>query len=150
MSDPFNEKIIKAYRNIRQKNITVIASLGRRDYHGILALNLSQRGRVICAGNSSSGIKEAGFFKCVAINIGDRQKSRLKSGVVIDCTVNAKEIENAIRKASGPSNGAFDLKNHANPYESEVKPSDIKNMIVTYAQDRHALIKRHLLSERQV
>ena len=29
-------------------------------------------------GNSSSGIKEAVVFNCPTINIGDRQKSRLK------------------------------------------------------------------------
>jgi UDP-N-acetylglucosamine 2-epimerase (non-hydrolysing)/GDP/UDP-N,N'-diacetylbacillosamine 2-epimerase (hydrolysing) len=66
-SDPMGDLIVKAYGSIRQSHIKIIPSLGRKDYHGLMALNLSQPGSVICVGNSSSGIKEAGFFKCVAV-----------------------------------------------------------------------------------
>ena len=41
-------------------------------------------------GNSSSGLLEAPIFKIGTINIGDRQKGRLKARSVIDC-VNTKE-----------------------------------------------------------
>ena len=46
-------------------------------------------------GNSSSGIIEAPSFKIGTINIGDRQKGRIKAESVIDC----KPIKNDIRKA---------------------------------------------------
>lgn len=149
-SDPFGERIIEAYRSVRKNNVSIFASLGRRDYHGILALNLAKPGRVVCAGNSSSGIKEAGFFKCVAVNIGDRQKSRLKSGVVIDCPVDASTIETAIRQASEPTTAGFDLEGSTNPYQSEIGSKDIRDLIINYANDQKSLVKRHLISETQL
>lgn len=36
-------------------------------------------------GNSSAGIREASYFGVKAINIGDRQKGRMRAGNVIDC-----------------------------------------------------------------
>ena len=46
-------------------------------------------------GNSSSGLAEAPTFRIGTINIGDRQKGRLKAKSVIDC----KPIKNSIQKA---------------------------------------------------
>lgn len=43
-------------------------------------------------GNSSSGLAEAPSFKIGTINIGDRQKGRLKATSVIDCEPNKKSI----------------------------------------------------------
>ncbi len=50
-------------------------------------------------GNSSSGLFEVPSFKKPTINIGDRQKGRIKSKSVIDCRINKKEILLAISKA---------------------------------------------------
>ena len=50
-------------------------------------------------GNSSSGLFEVPTFKKPTVNIGDRQKGRIKSKSVIDCKVNKKEILNAISRA---------------------------------------------------
>ena len=41
-------------------------------------------------GNSSSGLFEVPSFKKPTVNIGDRQKGRIKSNSVIDCEVNKK------------------------------------------------------------
>ena len=49
-------------------------------------------------GNSSSGLAEVPSFKKGAINIGDRQKGRLKAVSVIDCEPNKISINNAIQK----------------------------------------------------
>ena len=43
-------------------------------------------------GNSSSGLLEMPTFKKFTINIGDRQKGRLKAKSVIDCKFNTTEI----------------------------------------------------------
>ena len=43
-------------------------------------------------GNSSSGILEAPYFKTFSINIGDRQKGRLKPKTVIDNNFNFKKL----------------------------------------------------------
>ena len=47
-------------------------------------------------GNSSSGIIEAPSFKIGTINIGDRQKGRIKANSIIDCLPNKESIKNAI------------------------------------------------------
>jgi len=49
-------------------------------------------------GNSSSGLIEAPSFKIGTINIGDRQKGRLKSESVIDCKPNKEDILKAFDK----------------------------------------------------
>ena len=46
-------------------------------------------------GNSSSGLLEAPTFKIGTINIGDRQKGRLKAKSVIDCEPTKQSIQNA-------------------------------------------------------
>jgi GDP/UDP-N,N'-diacetylbacillosamine 2-epimerase (hydrolysing) len=49
-------------------------------------------------GNSSSGLAEAPSFKIGTINIGDRQKGRLKAQSVIDCKPTKGSIEKAIEQ----------------------------------------------------
>ena len=51
-----------------------------------------------CVGNSSSGLAEAPTFKIGTINMGDRQRGRLKADSVIDCEPNKELILVAIRK----------------------------------------------------
>jgi len=49
-------------------------------------------------GNSSSGLLEAPSFNIGTINIGDRQKGRVKSESVIDCSPTKESISAALRK----------------------------------------------------
>jgi len=48
-------------------------------------------------GNSSSGLIEVPSFRKGAINIGDRQRGRLKADSVIDCEPNRADILNALK-----------------------------------------------------
>lgn len=66
-------------------------------------------------GNSSSGLIEAPSFKIATVNIGDRQKGRLKASNVIDCESLKSDIRKAFEKVY--SQGFKDsLKNIKNPY----------------------------------
>jgi len=47
-------------------------------------------------GNSSSGIIEAPSFKIGTINIGDRQKGRVRADSVIDCNTDKQSIEKGV------------------------------------------------------
>ena len=47
-------------------------------------------------GNSSSGLTEAPSFKKGTVNIGDRQRGRLKAGSVIDCEPDGNSIRAAL------------------------------------------------------
>ena len=49
-------------------------------------------------GNSSSGLIEVPSFKKGTINVGDRQKGRVRATSVIDCAPNRSDISNAIRR----------------------------------------------------
>ena len=69
-------------------------------------------------GNSSSGILEVPTFKKGTINIGDRQKGRLRAKSVIDCEPNKEEIVKAINKLY-LKEFSREIKNVSNPYEKE-------------------------------
>ena len=66
-------------------------------------------------GNSSSGLSEAPSFRIGTVNIGDRQKGRLKADSVIDCNPEQKSILGALQHLYSP---AFQqkLKIILNPY----------------------------------
>lgn len=66
-------------------------------------------------GNSSSGIAEAPSFKIGTINIGDRQKGRIRADSVIDCNSKKDEILEAINKVYSPQFQNI-LENVTNPY----------------------------------
>lgn len=50
-------------------------------------------------GNSSSGLVEAPSFHIPTVNIGDRQRGRIKAKSIIDCEPNAESIFKALQKA---------------------------------------------------
>lgn len=79
-----------ARRNSRRK---AFATLGQQLY-----LSLMRNADAII-GNSSSGLIEAPALKRATVNIGERQKGRLKATSVVDATENAADIERAIRTA---------------------------------------------------
>lgn len=66
-------------------------------------------------GNSSSGLIEAPTFKIGTINIGDRQRGRIKADSVIDCLPEKEAILAALRKCYSSSFQVV-LPNVANPY----------------------------------
>jgi GDP/UDP-N,N'-diacetylbacillosamine 2-epimerase (hydrolysing) len=66
-------------------------------------------------GNSSSGLTEAPSFRIGTINIGDRQRGRLKAASVIDCTPDRSSIGAALGKLYSPDFQAG-LAGVRNPY----------------------------------
>ena len=97
-SDYGGKKIIEKINRLKGvKNIKIVRSLGRYLYHGVLALN-NKKIKVVCAGNSSSGIKETAIFKCPVVNIGPRQNGRFRSSNVFDVKYDEKQIYETIFK----------------------------------------------------
>lgn len=82
------EKLIKLQQN--QPRLFLYESLGSKGYYS--ALKYCQ----CVVGNSSSGIVEAASFKKYTLNIGDRQKGRERGNNVIECPVEASEIQKKI------------------------------------------------------
>ena len=54
-------------------------------------------------GNSSSGIIEAPSFRVGIINIGDRERGRIRTKSIIDCAPTRNAIKGAIKKLYSPS-----------------------------------------------
>ena len=75
------------------KNIHYFDSLGVIRYHSLIPYC------EFVIGNSSSGIVEVPFFRKLTINIGDRQKGRLRHPSIIDTEYNEESIISGINKA---------------------------------------------------
>jgi len=76
----------------KKPNACVFKSLGQLRYFSCLA----QIDGVV--GNSSSGLAEAPSYSIGTVNIGDRQKGRLKAKSVIDCNPTKPEILEALAR----------------------------------------------------
>lgn len=91
-----NGRIInKLFEEYAQKhnNVTVYNSLGVVRY--LSAVKYAS----MVIGNSSSGLIEVPSFHIPTVNIGDRQRGRLKADSIVDCAPLKEEISNAITKA---------------------------------------------------
>lgn len=85
-------------------------------------------------GNSSSGLIEAPSFKIPTVNIGDRQKGRIKADSIIDCEPNENSIFLAINKALDPAFLAS-LENLKNPYGTGGASRKIKDIAKSFPLD---------------
>ncbi len=81
-------------------------------------------------GNSSSGLLEAPSFKIGTINIGDRQKGRMKASSVIDCEPTKKSIQKALSELYSLRFQEH-IKMVENPYEKGNTSKDILNVIAS-------------------
>ena len=92
-------------------------------------------------GNSSSGLIEAPSFKIPTVNIGDRQKGRIKAESVIDCDPRKESILAAIAKARGEE---FRLlcKNTVNPNGDGDTSRKIVHHIKEYCKDHAVELKK--------
>ncbi len=82
----------------------------------------------VVVGNSSSGITEVPSFKKATVNIGDRQKGRVRCKSIIDCTPTKASITKAISTAySDDFQG--ELKDVKNPYGKGGASKKIKDII---------------------
>lgn len=99
-SDPGNEAIrrhlLVAAENQAPRIVTVDA-LGDRRYWGLLRLADAM------LGNSSSGIIEAPAVFLPVVNVGERQKGRLRGPGVLDVAADGGLVTKALREALAPS-----------------------------------------------
>ena len=88
-----------------RSNCIVYTSLGQLRYLSTVALV------DVVVGNSSSGILEAPSLKTATVNIGDRQKGRLRADSIIDCEPITENIKESIQQAF-----KLDCSTVVNPY----------------------------------
>lgn len=123
-SDPGAATIIENFRNAseRNRNIGFIKNLRIKGYYS--AMKYAD----VMIGNSSSGIIESATFKLPVVNIGNRQKNRLRGNNVIDSDYNAQDI---IKKINAALLKTFrnSLKNLKNPYGNGNSSKKIVNIL---------------------
>ncbi|HIP90189.1 MAG TPA: UDP-N-acetylglucosamine 2-epimerase (hydrolyzing) [Candidatus Nanopusillus sp.] len=115
-------KIIEEYKK-RYSFIKTYKSLPRRDYLSLMSV------ATVMVGNSSSGIIEAPSFGLPVVNIGTRQKGRLRAGNVIDVSYNREEIKNAILKAIQDRKFKEKVRNIKNPWGDGKASERIVNIL---------------------
>lgn len=88
--------MIDSYAKKQPDRVRAFTSLGQVKY--LSAIKYTD----VVVGNSSSGLIEVPAIKKPTVNIGDRQRGRLKAPSVIDCNENTDAIVAAIKKALSP------------------------------------------------
>ncbi|WP_373230798.1 UDP-N-acetylglucosamine 2-epimerase [Cohnella sp.] len=89
-------QMIDEYVNKNRERAVSFVSLGQLKYLSLLKYV------DVVIGNSSSGIFEAPMFHKPTVNIGQRQKGRVKGSSVIDCGDTCQEIIESVQLALSP------------------------------------------------
>ncbi len=126
-ADPENKFIFELINDFVEKNDNAFSfnSLGQLRYLSLI--------KYIDAvlGNSSSGLLEVPFMKKPTINIGERQKGRLKAKSVVDCEANYNSLEIAFKKIFSKE-FQLDLKNVVSPYGNPGASKKIATILRNY------------------
>jgi len=118
--------MIDEYVNKNPNKSVAFTSLGQLKY--LSALQYMD----VVLGNSSSGLIEVPTFKIATINLGDRQKGRLKAQSVIDCNPIKIDILNAINKIYS-INFKDNLDETINPYGDGCASKKIVNILKSFS-----------------
>lgn len=124
-ADMMSRDIIVAIEDFAARfpdDVVLIKSLQREFY-----LSLMQHCELYI-GNSSSGIIEMPSLKRPVINIGDRQKGRIRSASTLDVQLDYQEISEAIRKGLSEAFRDYML-GVENPYHGDSPSSVIVNAL---------------------
>ena len=132
---------IEAWAAAAPVGIQVHKSLGRADYHGLLNL-CSREGRGVCAGNSSSGIKETPAFGCPAVDIGNRQDGRLAADNLIRVGYDEGAIYAALHRALDDEAFRARCRDCPNPYGMGDSGHRIAEVLAAIELGPHLVAKR--------
>ena len=92
-------------------------------------------------GNSSSGLLEAPSFHIPTVNIGNRQKGRVRAESVIDCGNEKKNICEALQKAKEMKKNES-IQKISNPYEGENTSKKMYECIKNYLYQEEKIINK--------
>lgn len=148
-NDAGSRDIVTALNTLKERNlenILVYPSLGRRLYHGVLALAKSPEINVTCVGNSSSGIKETPIFGCPTVNIGTRQQGRLCGDNVLHTSYYKDDIVEAVLRCQQDLTLRKRCADTSNPYFFGLAGKAVANVIANTEIDDVLLQKKMTLS----
>ena len=120
--------LIEAYAKAQPGRVILRESLGQLLYLSALKASAA------VVGNSSSGILEAPSLGVPTVNLGDRQRGRLRAASVIDCAETKDGIAAAIARALDPRFRAG-LDPAATPYGAPGAARRIRDVLRAYPLD---------------
>lgn len=108
---------------------------------GVMKYLSAVKNSCMVIGNSSSGLIEVPSFQVPTINIGDRQRGRIKGKSVIDCKADVESIQTAIKEAHNLNK---DMVRHSfkNPYEMQGTSKKIVECLDKLLQDGEPNLKK--------
>ena len=109
----------------RRANAVAFTSMGALGY--LSAMRYCEA----VVGNSSSGVVEAPSFQKPTVNIGDRQKGRLRCRSILDCGTDTDAIERTLRVALSPA-FALGCKNSRSPYNGGDTSGRIVSLLAAF------------------
>jgi UDP-hydrolysing UDP-N-acetyl-D-glucosamine 2-epimerase len=113
----------------------VVETLGTQAYFSLMAAAAAM------VGNSSSGLVEAPSFKLPVVNIGRRQRGRVRGANVIDVGYRRQEVLEGIRRALSPEMRES-LRHSVNPYEQANASEIIVQRLQSVSLDERLLFKQ--------
>lgn len=116
-------------------NLKLVDSLGMQRY--LSAIKYSS----FVIGNSSSGLVEAPSLGVATINIGERQKGRVKGESIVDCNPTTSDIINAIIKVESEQFQKH-IRECSNPYGDGDTSSHIVSVIEDYLLNEKVNLKK--------
>lgn len=141
-NDAGGRRIVQEIETLNgEDNMLITKNLGRYKFHGLLNL-IGRVGRGAFVGNSSAIIKETPAFGCPAVNIGSRQKGRLRANNVLDVGYNELEILDAIRHSVEDEKFRYQCQTCKNPYGAGNAGPKIAEVLATIPIDSHLLQKK--------
>ncbi len=136
-ADTASRRIIRMIEDhtARNKAAQIVVNLGTQGYFSMM------RQAAAMVGNSSSGIVEAPSFKLPVVNIGNRQRGRVRAKNVIDVGYGHEQIQAGLRRALQPEFRAS-LADLVNPYGDGHASEKIVDRLRAVKIDDALLVKR--------
>lgn len=138
-SDVGFREIVKNFKLMskKSKKVKLIKNAGLNLY-----VNLMRHCDVML-GNSSSGIVEAASFKMPVVNLGTRQKGKIKPLNVIDSNFNGKSMKKALKIALSQK-FKKKIRKIKNPYEKKINLNKLVNDIIFYTRKKNFIKKKFI------
>lgn len=133
---------VRRFVNGRPRTV-FLEDLGTDAYFGLM------RHATAMVGNSSSGIIEAASFMLPVVNVGSRQRGRIRGANVVDVECDRRSIRAAIRRA-GSAEFREALAGLVNPYGDGRAAARIVNVLASVALDTLMPKRFHDLSGTQM
>jgi len=138
-ADTNGRAIIDAIRRFAEEQrvpAQIVDSFGTEGYFSMMRIAAAM------VGNSSSGLLEAASFGLPVVNIGNRQRGRVRGANVIDVGNDRKSIADAIRRAVSPQ-FRESIRDAANPYDAGRSAGEvIASTLATVPLGAHLIAKR--------